>query len=57
MNCWTKGPHAYLWDVKEGFSLTAEVVYRSGVTGFLKIRLKKGLIEIFWMINILTLII
>ena len=36
-----KGPHAYLWDVKEGFSLTAEVVYRSGVTGFFKDTIKE----------------
>lgn len=31
-----EGPHSYLYDVMEGFSLFAEVVYRSGVTSFLK---------------------
>lgn len=36
-----KGSHAYLWDVIEGFSLTAEIVYRSGVTGFFKDTIEK----------------
>lgn len=31
-----KGPHAYLWDIKEGFSLMTEITYRSGVTGMFK---------------------
>jgi len=31
-----EGPHSYLYDVIEGFSLAAEVTYRSGVTEFLK---------------------
>ncbi len=31
-----EGPHSYLYDVIEGFSLSAEVTYRSGVTGFFK---------------------
>jgi hypothetical protein len=31
-----KGPHAYLWDIKEGFSLMAEITYRSGVTEYFK---------------------
>ncbi len=30
-----------IWDVIEGFSLTAEIVYRSGVTGFVKDTIKK----------------
>lgn len=30
------GPHSYLYDVIEGFSLGAEVTYRSGVTEFFK---------------------
>lgn len=37
-----EGPHAYLWDVLEGVSLTAEVVYRSGVTGFFKDAVSSG---------------
>ena len=35
-----EGPHAYLFDVIEGFSLFAEIVYRSGVTEFFKDKLK-----------------
>lgn len=31
-----EGPHSYLYDVIEGFSLLAEITYRSGVTPFLK---------------------
>lgn len=31
-----EGPHAYLWDVLEGFSLYAEITYRSGVVDFFK---------------------
>jgi len=31
-----EGPHSYLYDVIEGFSLLAEVTYRSGVTDFFK---------------------
>lgn len=31
-----EGPHSYLYDVMEGFSLLAEITYRSGVTGFFK---------------------
>lgn len=31
-----KGPHSYLYDVIEGFSLAAEVTYRSGVTDLFK---------------------
>lgn len=31
-----EGPHSYLYDVIEGFSLGAEVTYRSGVTDFFK---------------------
>ena len=31
-----EGPHSYLYDVIEGFSLIAEVTYRSGVTDFFK---------------------
>ena len=31
-----EGPHSYLYDVIEGFSLFAEVTYRSGVTPFFK---------------------
>lgn len=31
-----RGAHSYLYDVIEGFSLAAEVVYRSGMTPFLK---------------------
>ena len=44
-----EGPHAYLWDVIEGISLAAEVVYRSGVTEFFKNTIKsrsyKNIIE------------
>jgi len=35
-----KGPHSYLYDVIEGFSLVAEIVYRSGVTAMFKDSLK-----------------
>lgn len=31
-----EGPHAYLYDVIEGFSLLAEIVYRSGATAYFK---------------------
>ena len=31
-----EGPHSYLYDVIEGFSLIAEVTYRSGMTPFFK---------------------
>ena len=31
-----EGPHSYLYDVIEGFSLFAEITYRSGVTPFFK---------------------
>lgn len=31
-----EGPHSYLYDVIEGFSLAAEITYRSGVTDFFK---------------------
>ena len=31
-----EGPHSYLYDVIEGFSPTAEITYRSGVTDFFK---------------------
>lgn len=31
-----EGPHAYLYDVMEGFSLFAEITYRSGVTELFK---------------------
>lgn len=31
-----EGPHSYLYDVIEGFSLMAEITYRSGVTEFFK---------------------
>ena len=31
-----EGPHSYLYDVIEGFSLLAEVTYRSGVTDYFK---------------------
>jgi len=31
-----EGPHSYLYDVIEGFSLLAEVTYRSGITDFFK---------------------
>lgn len=31
-----EGPHSYLYDVIEGFSLFAEITYRSGVTEFFK---------------------
>jgi hypothetical protein len=31
-----EGPHSYLYDVIEGFSLFAEITYRSGVTRFFK---------------------
>ena len=30
------GPHSYLYDVLEGFSLTREIVYRSGVSDFFR---------------------
>jgi len=36
------GPHSYLYDVIEGFSLYAEKTYRSGVVGFFKDALSKG---------------
>lgn len=35
-----EGPHSYLYDVIEGFSLFAEITYRSGVTEFFKETLK-----------------
>ncbi|MFH1776596.1 MAG: hypothetical protein ABH952_03440 [Candidatus Omnitrophota bacterium] len=35
-----EGPHSYLYDVVEGFSLYAEKTYRSGVTSFFKDMLK-----------------
>lgn len=35
-----EGPHSYLYDVIEGFSLFAEITYRSGVTAFFKETLK-----------------
>lgn len=35
-----EGPHSYLYDVLEGFSLAAEITYRSGVTVFFKEVLK-----------------
>lgn len=35
-----EGPHSYLYDVIEGFSLFAEITYRSGVTEFFKESLK-----------------
>ncbi len=31
-----QGPHSYLYDVMEGFSLIAEIMYRSGFTGYYK---------------------
>jgi len=31
-----EGPHSYLYDVIEGFSLFAEIVYRSGATAYFK---------------------
>lgn len=31
-----QGPHSYLYDVIEGFSLAAEAAYRSGVSGLMK---------------------
>ena len=31
-----EGPHSYLYDVLEGFSLGAEITYRSGITDFFK---------------------
>jgi len=31
-----KGPHSYLYDVIEGFSLQAEIVYRSHLAGYFK---------------------
>ena len=37
-----KGPHSYLYDVIEGFSLFAEITYRSGVTDYFKESLKTG---------------
>ena len=37
-----KGPHSYLYDVIEGFSLFAEITYRSGVTSFFKEVLATG---------------
>lgn len=36
----SEGPHSYLYDVIEGFSLMAEITYRSGVTEFFKDKLK-----------------
>ena len=36
-----EGPHSYLYDVIEGFSLFEEIVYRSGVTSFFKDMLRK----------------
>lgn len=35
-----EGPHSYLYDVIEGFSLFAEITYRSGVTDFFKEKLR-----------------
>ncbi len=35
------GPHSYLYDVIEGFSLFEEITYRSGVTNFFKDMLSK----------------
>ena len=35
-----KGPHSYLYDVIEGFSLAAEITFRSGVTDYFKDTLK-----------------
>lgn len=35
-----EGPHSYLYDVIEGFSLFAEITYRSGVTEFFKDMIK-----------------
>lgn len=35
-----EGPHSYLYDIIEGFSLFAEITYRSGVTEFFKESLK-----------------
>lgn len=37
-----ESPHAYLWDVMEGFSLMAEITYRSGVVDFFKDSLAAG---------------
>ncbi|MBK8574365.1 MAG: hypothetical protein IPN90_01345 [Elusimicrobia bacterium] len=34
------GPHSYLYDVLEGFSLTKEVVYRSGVSDYFRETIK-----------------
>ncbi|KKL13581.1 hypothetical protein LCGC14_2524340, partial [marine sediment metagenome] len=34
-----EGPHSYLYDVIEGFSLYEEMVYRSGAADFLKQKL------------------
>ena len=31
-----EGPHSYLYDVIEGFSLVAEITYRSGVVDFFR---------------------
>ncbi|MFH1282520.1 MAG: hypothetical protein ABII27_02535 [bacterium] len=31
-----EGPHSYLYDVIEGFTLTAEVLYRSGIANYYK---------------------
>jgi len=36
------GPHSYLYDVKEGFSLIAEIIYRSGVTQYFKDKLRSS---------------
>lgn len=36
------GPHSYLYDVIEGFSLYAEIVYRSGVTRYFKDKLRSN---------------
>jgi len=36
------GPHSYLYDVIEGFSLAAELVYRSGVTRYFKEKLRSN---------------
>ena len=37
-----EGPHSYLYDVIEGFSLMAEITYRSGMTDFFKEAVKTG---------------
>lgn len=36
------GPHSYLYDVIEGFSLAAEIVYRSGITQYFKDKLRSS---------------